>query len=231
MALVWAGRVQSDGMQFLAMRERDELTPALTRTWNKRLADRGFRRVGRRNLKSLSNGIVRKLNFQISAWGSRDFCVNVAAFTLCGNDLPVLQPGFRLRNPNGSEIWLPSKSPEEAANSVELAWKAAEVQALPWFDLNSTLEGHLHVLHSEVWGSQHHLHFQIGVVEAMLGRREDAIGNLVEASRLYADDGRDWCRAYVMRAEALIDALHKGDEAEVLEKWRIENLAVHRIKV
>jgi hypothetical protein len=212
------------------MADRDELTIALTRTWNKRLAEYGFRRVGRRDLQSLSSGIVRLLNFQVSAWGSRDFCVNVAAFTLCGNDIPVLQPGFRLHHPNGSDIWLPSKSAEEAADSVEIAWKVAETQALPWFDRNSTLEGHLQVLRAESWASRHHLHFQIGVVEAMLGRRDEAIGDLVAASRLYAEDGPSWCAAYIAKAEALIDALNQGNESTRLEQWRTANLTVHRIK-
>jgi hypothetical protein len=212
------------------MADRDELTPALTRTWNRRLAEYGFRRVGRRDLQNLSSGIVRLFNFQVSAWGSRDFCVNVAAFTLCGHDSPVLQPGFRLRNPNGSDMWLSSRSAEDAANSVEIAWKAAEAQALPWFQRNSTLEGHLHVLRAETWDSRHHLHFQIGVVEAMLGRREEAISDLVAASRLYAEEGRDWCPAYIAKAEALIDALDRGNESALLEQWRAANLAVHRIK-
>jgi hypothetical protein len=173
---------------------------------------------------------VRLFNFQISACGSRDFCVNVAAFTLCGNDIPVLQPGFRLRNPNGSDMWLPSRSVEDAAKSVEIAWKAAEAQALPWFERNSTLEGHLQVLRAETWGSPHHLHFQIGVVEAMLGRRDDAAYNLIAASRLYAEEGRSWCPAYIAKAEALIDGLGRGKASKLLEKWRAANLAVHRIK-
>ncbi|MGH6952419.1 MAG: DUF4304 domain-containing protein [Vitreimonas sp.] len=211
------------------MAERDELTPALTRTWNKRLADQGFRRVGRRDLQRLSNGIVHLFNFQVSAWGSRDFCVNVAAFTLCGNDLPVLQPGFRLRHETGGEMWLPSRSRDEATESVEHAWNAAETQALPWFERNTTLEGHLRVLRDGT-RADHHRHLQTGVVEAMLGNRDEAIGDLVAASRLYAEDGRSWCPAYIARAETLIDALTKGEEDALLEQWRLAHLTVHRIK-
>lgn len=211
------------------MAERDELTPALTKTWNKRLADLGFRRVGRRDLQSLSDGIIHLFNFQVSAWGSRDFCVNVAAFTLCGNDLRVLEPGFRLQRPNGGDLWLPSKSKGEAAESVETAWKAAETQALPWFERNATLEGHLQVLRDGPC-ADHHRHLQIGIVEAMLGKRDEAISDLVAASHLYAKDGRSWCPAYIARAEALIDALTKGEEPALLEQWRLAHLTVHRIK-
>jgi len=211
------------------MAERDELTPALTKTWNKRLADLGFRRVGRRDLQGLSDGIIHLFNFQVSAWGSRDFCVNVAAFTLCGNDLPVLEPGFRLQRPNGGDLWLPSKSKDEAAESVETAWKAAETQALPWFERNATLEGHLQVLRDRP-RADHHRYLQIGIVEAILGKRDEAISDLVAASRLYANDGRSWCSAYIARAEALIDALTRGEEPALLEQWRSAHLSVHRIK-
>lgn len=211
------------------MAERDELTPALTRTWNVRLADRGFRRVGRRDLQRLSSGVVQLFNFQVSAWGSRDFCVNVAAFTLCGNDLPVLEPGFRLHREGGGDMWLPSRSKDEAAESVEIAWQAAEAQALRWFERNTTLEGHLQVLR-DAPRADHHRHLQIGIVEAMLGRRNEAIGDLVVASRLYAEDGRSWCPVYIARAKGLIDALTKGEEGALLERWRAAHLSVHRIK-
>jgi hypothetical protein len=210
--------------------DRDNLTPALTQTWNRRLADFGFRRVGRRDLQCLSGGIVRLFNFQISTRGSGDFCINVAAFTLSGNDTPVLEPGFRLRNPDGSDMWLPSKSAQAAADSAGIAWNAAEAQALPWLERNSTPQGHLQVLRAETWVSRPHLAFQIGVVEAMLGRREEAIGNLIAASRLYAEDGRNWCLPYIAKAEALIDALHRSTERRLLEQWCTANLSVHRIK-
>jgi hypothetical protein len=161
--------------------DRDELTPALTRTWNKRLAEHGFQRVGRRDLQSFSNGIVRLFNFQISARGSRDFCVNAAACTLCGNEHPVLQPGFRLRNQNGGDMWLGASTTETAAISVEIAWEAAEAQALPWLEQNATLAGQLEILRAETWSSRHHLLFQIGIVEAMLGQRDNAAKNLTES--------------------------------------------------
>jgi hypothetical protein len=207
------------------MAHRDELTPALTHTWNKRLSEYGFRRVGRRDLKRLSGSILHVFNFQVSAWGSRDFCVNVSALTLCGN----YGPGFRLRHDNGSDLWLRSKSAEQAAKSVEIAWEAARAQALPWFERNATLEGHLQVLREETWASRHHWHFQIGVVEAMLGRREPATKDLIAASRLYVEDGRNWCSTYLAKTAALLDALAQGNESALLEQWRTANLEIHRI--
>jgi hypothetical protein len=212
------------------MAARDELTPALTRTWNKRLAQHGFRRVGRRDLQNVSNGIIRLFYFQISQWGSRDFCVNVTAHTICGNDSPVLEPGFRLRHPYGSDMWLPSSSAEDAAKSVEIAWTAAEEQALPWFERNSTLEGHLEVLRADNRVARHHVHFQIGVVEAMLGRLDEAKSDLLEASRLYADDDGSRFSVCIAKAKSLIDAIDRGDSSTLLEQWRTANLSAHRIK-
>ena len=106
--------------------------------------------------------------------------MNVAAFTLCGNDLPVLQPGLRLHGEGGGDMWLPSRSKDQRAGSVEVAWKAAETQALPWFERNATLEGHLQVLRDGP-RADHHRRLQIGVFEAMLGRRDEAISDLIVA--------------------------------------------------
>ncbi|MFM9862356.1 MAG: DUF4304 domain-containing protein [Micropepsaceae bacterium] len=209
------------------MANRDEFTRALAHIWKRPLAELGYRRVGTRNFKRLSNGILQLFNFQVSAG---TFCINVAAFILCSNVHSVLQPGFRLRNANDSDMWLPSKPAEEALSSLEFAWKVAEAQALPWLERNGTIEGHLEVLRGESWASRHHLHFEIGVAQAMLGRRSGAIGDLVEASRLYAEDGRSWCPAYIARAEALIDALNRGNESELLEKWCNANLTAHGFK-
>jgi tetratricopeptide (TPR) repeat protein len=179
----------------------------------------------------VQNGIVQLFNFQLSAWGARDFCVNVAAFTLCGNDQPVLQPGFRLRKSvGGGELWLPSGTAADAAYSLEIAWSEAVEQALPWFAANATLEGHLQTLNAAKWGSRHHQLFQIGVVEALLGLSEDAIDHLREAIALYLADGREWCNGYVAKAGALLDALRRNEALTLLDKWGRANTAVHRLK-
>jgi hypothetical protein len=212
------------------MGRNDELTGAVARVWNPRLRSKGFRRVGKRDLAAVRCGIVLLFNFQVSAWGSRDFCVNVAAFTLSGNHLPVLQPGFCLETPVGGQLWLPSRTAAEATNSVETAWSLALKQALPWLDKNSTLEGHLKTLNSEKWGSRHHQLFKIGVVEALLGRNGDSADHLREAISLYLDDGRDWCRAEIAKAEALLDALRQDNAVSLLDKWASSNRLVHRLK-
>jgi hypothetical protein len=78
-------------------------------------------------------------------------------------------------------MWLGASTTETAAISVEIAWEAAEAQALPWLEQNATLAGHLEILRAETWCSRHHLLFQIGIVEAMLGQRDNAAKNLTES--------------------------------------------------
>jgi hypothetical protein len=213
------------------MRTKDELTGALARLWNPRLSPKGFRRVGRRDLAAVQNGIVQLFNFQLSTWGSRDFCVNVAAFTICGNDQPVLQPGFRLRkSAGGGELWLPSSTAADAAHSVEFAWSQAIEHALPWLAENATLEGHLRTLNAAEWGSRHHQLFQIGVVEALRGTSEDAIDHLREAIVLYLADGREWCNAYIAKAESLLNALRRNEALSLLDQWGKANKTVHRLE-
>jgi len=206
-------------------KRRDELSRAL-RQHKQRAAQFGFAMVGSRNLHRVQVDILNVVNFQMSAGGSGDFCVNVAAFTMSGNNAATLQPGFRLRREDGAEMWLPSFTEQKAMTSVDTAWRAIELQALPWLEQNSTLQGHLAVLQRENWGSEHHRRFQIAIVEGLLGRPQEAIASLSTAIRLYTDDGRNWCAAYIERAEALIDALKAGTALTVLDQWRSENYSI-----
>jgi hypothetical protein len=208
---------------------KDELASAVGRIWWPRLKPAGFKRAGKRDFILAVNGVVQVFDFQISAWGSRDFCVNVTAHTICGNEVRVLQPGFRLKRSNQTDLWLPSKTPEEAASSAETAWAAALEQAFPWLESSKTLEGFLGILQKENWGSKHHQHFQIGIVEALLGRDGDALNDLEAAIKLYLEDGREWCAAYVSKAEALSAAVKDHRATELLNQWYDANKHIHRI--
>jgi hypothetical protein len=208
---------------------KDELASAVGRIWWPNLKQAGFKRAGKRDFILAVNGIVQLLNLQLSSWGSRTFCVNVAAYTVCGNEFRVLQPGFRLHHPNGAERWLPSKTPEEAASSAEIAWEAVTAQALPWFSHTNTLEGLLSALQSENWGSKHHLHFQIGIICALLGRDVEAAASLDTAINYYLEDPRDWCAAYITRADALSGAIKEHRAATLLAEWYDANKRAHRI--
>lgn len=208
---------------------RDLLTPAIDRVWRSAMHDHGFQRAGRRDFIRVCGGILQEFNFQISAFGSRDFCVNVAAFSIAGNDMPVLQPGFRLAAPNGADVWLPSASADDAEKSAMTMLQLAIEQALPFFAENSSYQQHARYLRVQRWGSEHHRWFQIGVAEAGSAEKARAIEALKAAISYYIADGRAWCAAYVERAQTLITAIEFDRHNELLESWCSQNRRVHRL--
>jgi len=208
---------------------KDELTSAVAKVWAPRLKEMSFKRAGRRDFVRLVDGIVQVVNFQVSAWGSRRFCVSVTAHTVCGNEDRVGQPGFRLKGNKGADLWLPSEQSDQAESSVETAWKAAVEQAIPWFNTTSSLEGLIGVIRAEDWGSKHHQQFQIAIIEALLQRYEDAQVHAQSAIELYRADTRDWASAYCARAEELLTALRDGRPDELLTEWYEANKKIHRV--
>lgn len=206
---------------------KDELTAAIASIWAPRLKAVGFTRSGRRDLVRVSDGIIQRINFQLAAGGSRDFCVNVAACTICGNEYRVLQPGFRLRNENGRDLWLPSRTRDQALSSAEIAWAVAERQALPWLDTTGTLQGLLVTIGAETWGSQHDQRFQLAVIEALLGRADRAQADAQHAKELYGADPHEWATAGRERADQLLRALSDGHSQELLATWFQANKTAH----
>jgi hypothetical protein len=207
----------------------DVLTPAISQIWHSTMLREGFQRAGRRDFVRVCDGILHVFNFQISAFGSRDFCVNVAAFTIAGNDMPVLQPGFRLATPAGADVWLPAASVEDAEKSAITMLRLGVEQALPFFAENGGYEQHVRYLHRQRWGSEHHRLFQIGVAEALSADKAKAIKALRVAISYYVADGRAWCAGYIERAQTLITAIELDRHNELLERWCSQNRRVHRL--
>jgi hypothetical protein len=208
---------------------RDLLTPAIDRVWRPAMRDHGFQRAGRRDFIRVCGGILHEFNFQISASGSRDFCVNVAAFSIAGNDMPVLQPGFRLAAPNGADVWLPSASADDAEKSAIAMLQLAIDQALPFFAENNGYQQHARCLRGQRWGSEHHRWFQIGVAEAGSAESARATEALKTAISYYIADGRAWCAVGIERAEALIRAIESDRHNGLLEQWYTQNSRIHRL--
>jgi len=148
----------------------DELAKAISKIIYPVLKPEGFRRVRTRDLIRIDNGIVQRMGFQISSWGSRDFCVNISANLIVSNEFVTLQPGFRLtRDTDGGDLWLPSKTAEEAEQSVSVILGSIRSEALPYFEKIRTIEGFSALLAKERWGAVHHLRFQRGVAAALGG--------------------------------------------------------------
>ena len=208
----------------------DELAKAITHVIYPVLKPEGFQRIRRREFIRHGDGIVQRLGFQVNSWGGRDFCVSVSANIIASNEFVTLQPGFRLSNEtNGSDLWLPSRTSEEARTSVELVLGFIEKQALPFFERSRTIEGFSDLLAEEKWASNHHLQFQQGVAAAMQGRADDAERHLNEAKQLYAADGREWCFKKIDQVNQLLEAVAAGNAPQVLSQWMHDNANAHGV--
>ena len=138
----------------------DELAKAITKIIYPALKPEGFRRIRKRDLIRIENGIAQLLTFQVSSWGGRDFCVTASANLVAANEFVTLQPGFRLtRDTDGGDLWLPSKTVEEAEVSASVILGSIRAEALPYFEKIRTIQGFLALLAKERWASTHHLNF------------------------------------------------------------------------
>lgn len=210
-------------------RVADELAKAITKIIYPALKPEGFRRVRKRDLMRVENGIVQLLYFQVSAWGSRDFCVTACANLIAGNESVTLGPGFRVPHDAAGRHWLPSKTANEAEHSARLILQSIQSQALPFFEKCRSLSGFSAILAEEQWASDHHLHFQRGVVAAMIGDVLSAQSHLDAAIQRYRVDGREWTASYAQRATALQEALAAGSAAELLAHWEQANAHAHGV--
>jgi hypothetical protein len=208
----------------------DELAKVVTGIIYPALKPQGFRRA-RKDLIRAQNGIVHRLYFQLSSTGSRLFCVTACVNLIAANETIALQPGFRLRrHADGEDLWLPSKTAEEAERSAHVVLESTRAEALPYFEKVRTLTGFSALLATERWGSMHHLCFQRGVAAALQGETSIAQRHLADAIELYEADGRDWCLGYIERSKALQEALATGVAADLLAVWFEANSKAHGIR-
>ncbi|MEM7689926.1 MAG: DUF4304 domain-containing protein [Pseudomonadota bacterium] len=207
----------------------DELAKAITKLANPVLKQDGFQRLQRRKFIRSNGRIVQRLDFQVTSWGGRDFCVNVSANLIASNEFVTLQPGFRLSDYDGRDAWLPSKTMDDAEASVKFVTGLIQEQAFPFLARTNSVEGFSDVLGQEDWASSHHLKFQQGVAAALLGDANGAKIKLRDAIRLYEADGRDWFFAKIDKATKLCEALDAGCHAQLLNEWEQENSESHGV--
>ena len=208
----------------------NELAKAITRIICPALLPEGFFRGRRHVFNRTGNGIVQRLDFQLNSWGGRDFCVNISANLIASNEFVTLQPGFRLTGGRpGVEMWLPSRTQEQAQSSIETALEAIRAEALPFFEQTRSLEGFSARLAKEHWSSKHHLSFQRGVAAALLGDNRKAATLLGDAMCLYQEDGREWCARYIEKAKCLSEGLQTGTALAILAQWEDCNRSAHGI--
>ncbi|MBR7619575.1 hypothetical protein JKL49_09265 [Phenylobacterium sp. 20VBR1] len=180
----------------------------------------GFVRGRGRDLLRLHGPIVHRLYFQVSSFGDRQFCTTVCANLVAAHDFPTLSPGFRLkRDTDGGDLWLPSSSPAEAERSTQVLLSSIMAEALPWLEGLTTPEGYARLRETVEHRRDHHQCFEAAIAWALAGDEDKADRNLHAAINLYQVDGRVWCEAYIVRAEALRSALSKGQAAALLADW------------
>ena len=188
----------------------------------------GFRRARKRDLVRIENGLAQSLYFQVSGWGGREFCVTASVNLIAANEHQVLQPGFRLNHgADGSDLWLPSLTMDQAQRSAQVILASIEAQALPYFERPRTLDGFSALLGEERWASAHHLSFQRGVLAAIQGHVASARVHLARAIALYDEDGREWCSSYSDRANQLLKALGEDNGTQLLATWHRSHLKAH----
>jgi hypothetical protein len=202
----------------------DELAKAITKIVYPALKPDGFHRARKRDLIRVENGISQLLCLQVSGWGGREFCVNVAVNLIAANEFVSLLPGFRLaRDESGGDLWLPSKTKEEAEQSADVILEVVRTTALPYFEKARTIQGYYELLSGERWASSHHLNFERGVAATLCSDEATAQRHLAEAIRIYKEDGRDWCANYIDRAAQLQHALATGNAMRLLREWELAN--------
>ncbi|WP_206241616.1 DUF4304 domain-containing protein [Novosphingobium terrae] len=207
----------------------DELAKAVTKIIFPVLKSQGFHRHGKRAFVRAQCGIAHRVDVQLNGWGGRDFCVNISANVIAGHEWVTLQPGFRLSAENGADLWLPSLSAEQAAESAKTVAHHLATTALPYFEEIKSLPGFSSLLAKEHWASTHHLNFQQGIVFALMQQDREAIDHLEKAIAAYELDGRPWCADYIQRATTLSQALRDGTSGTLLQTWEQVNKKAHGI--
>lgn len=208
--------------------KKDWLTPTIRSVWRSEMTSRGFITVGKRNWARHQHNMLVHFDFQLSSYGSKDFCINVWIATSASHSGGLM---FRLQHPNRTEAWLAASSKEKADVAAKTSLEMALNQAFPVVERNSNPQDHAAALRKEKWGSAHHQHFAIGVAEALAGRRKIAVNELTVALALYQTDASrvDWALRYAGEVKELLSALETGAEKILLDAWSLEALKKLRI--
>lgn len=203
-----------------------------------RLRAHGFERLTNRITARIVDDILQFVSVQVSRRGSRWFRLEYASIGLFRpRDTLPLQPGGtitrmpesqtlveRLFRTGSRQAGFDGTSMEAATASMSEAAGLVETQAIPFFAQTRTPALLYNKLLHERWGSDHHLHFEVGCCRTRMGQFEEASTALRRALRLYREDGRDWCGQEVERVTALLAALEQGRSHDVLERWTRESM-------
>src|SRR4051812_8934020 len=102
------------------------------------LKEYGFTRYKTSNLARITEGgVLQVLNFQKSAYGSPQFCINIVSRPLFWhqNEYLALTPGFRIaHHADWMDKWYSYTNEEEAAIQFDEAWQNFRKFGMPFFE-------------------------------------------------------------------------------------------------
>lgn len=201
-------------------RSADPLTAATTSILLPALRPLGFQRKSNRLAARIRDDILQFVGPDLSAWGSKDFCMSYGSMPLFRpEEYLVLNYGGRLKAATGGDLWLGSSTHQQADAAMLRFVGLVQAQALPFFESTATAKGLLAYITRSGWGEQHHGVFDRACCMARLGRRRRARTLALRAIKQYREDGRPWCADYIELCEQLVAALEAGATEALLRGW------------
>jgi hypothetical protein len=207
-------------------RSKDPLTAAMTSILKPGVAHENFRRLSGRVFARVTDDILQFMYLQLSAYGSRDFCVNYSS-------IPLFAPREHLswliggRFPRGKshDGWWASATQDRADQSMREVVATFQTEVLPWFAKTENVVGLLAELEACGETPNAHLYFEIGCCHLWLSDRPAANVALNRARELYQGSyeempSREWCLLGVHQCDRLLEAIANVKTKDLLDAWR-----------
>jgi hypothetical protein len=225
---------------------KDALGAVLKSRFAPEVAGDDFQPLGSRNFVRIRGDLFQFMNFQLSAYGGRRFCVNYSTTNLCEgweffgwhSDVGARFPcrvdppqswwklGFGPAREPG-EGWWESKSREFAESSISQVLEIYMKRVRGWMEATATPEAFIEELRKCNAGHSRCGHNKLAMACTLLriGRTKEGLSAAELAKQLYLEDvaqnpGRDWCFERASRCDELLK-----DSVTTLVQWRAKSVA------
>jgi hypothetical protein len=204
-------------------RSKDALTAATNTYLKPFLIESGFHHISIRRFAKVRNEVLHFIGLQLSAYGSRDFCVNYASQSLLvPNDVIDIGFGDRLRMQR-SETWWPSKSHEEADVAMQDVVVLIKKQAITHFDETRSTKDYLKVITSRKNRRKSYYVMYRACCSARVGKKKLARKSAQESIKLCQSVNPDYWGSHIGHRiqvmQNLLAAIDKGNEQDLLDEW------------
>jgi hypothetical protein len=214
---------------------KDPLGAAITAFFKPAVALYGFKKWGGRSFARIRDNLVQDMGFQLTAYGTKDFCVNYCTVPLfLPHDFFGWTFGGRFPRGKSSDGWWKSKKQAFADESMQDVAQTFESRVLPWFDATATVEGFVREVEAARPSPNVHVEFNYACCLAWLTRDQEAKRSLVAARAGYEASyrempARQWAAQHVSHCEELMRAIEAGNGKALLTDWR--DVSVSRLKL